>query len=255
MSYGKIKLFILFVFFACPVKAALNFAATGYVALDTNVSFIQTSTFTFATWVRLSANQTVRELITCAGVGTVTGYGMGIDDSTNNKFKFYTANNAGTSNNLVSASAIPINEWHHVAFVYSAVTSGTEKFIYIDGRLDASVATTVQIGYSGATCGLAIYRGAANQYLNGDMDDARFYPRKLTANEIRTLALGRVKTPCYKPDCGAYWKMDEGMPNVVASTVTTLSIRDSSGNGVHGTPRNIPAPIYKGGQLHYPKDY
>lgn len=235
-----------------PVKAALNFPATGYVALDTNTNYIKQSTFTFATWVKLNANQTVREFITCAGVGTVTGLGIGIDDTTNNKLKFYTANNSGTAQNLVSNSALPINEWHHVAFVYKAATSGTNKWIYIDGRLDATVATTIQIGYTGATCGLALWRANASQYLNGALDDVRYYNRDLSTNEIKTLANSMIRHPCTADiGCMAYWRMDEGLFGTVASTTTTLSVRDSSGNGVHGTPRNIAPPSYSKSKLMY----
>lgn len=237
-----------------PVKAALNFPATGYVALDTNTGIIKASTFTFMTWVKLNTTQTVREFITCAGVGTVTGYGMGVDDTTNNKIKFYTANNAGASQNLVSVRTLQSNEWHHVAFTFKSTGSAASanKFLYIDGVLDNSVGTTVVMGYTGATCGLAIYRAAASQYLNGQMDDARFFNRDLTIQEIKKYSNSNVRLPCTIDDgCVAYWKMDEGSFGIQASTVTTLTVRDSSGNGVHGTPRNIAPPSYSKSQLMY----
>lgn len=243
----RIRFFILLFFCSSPLRAAVNGTGTQAIDLDTNTSLIKTTTFTFTTWVRLNANQTVREFITCAGAGTVTGYGMGVDDTTNNKLKFYTANNSGTSQNLVSNAAIPINTDVHVAFVYQTQPSGTNKWIYINGVLDNSVATSIAIGYNGATCGLMKYDAAGTQFLNGSLDDSHFYPRALSLNEIKDQANRRVRLPCAKDDCAAYWRLDEGLPGVVATG--SLSIRDFSGNGVHGTPTSV---IYRGSTLSYP---
>lgn len=249
------KLLFLLLLTSSPCKAALDFAATGYIDLVTNATKIQITTFTFMTWTRLTAVQTQREFITCTGAndGSTEGYGLGVDDTTNNFIKFYTATAAGVSHNLVSASSITTGEWHHVAFTYSSQSSGgLNKFIYMDGVLSTSTISSLQIGYGTSKCGLATWRHPGLQYLNGQMDDARFYNRVLSVNEIRTIALSKQRLPCtIDIGCVAYWKMDEGLPGIVTSTNTTLSVLDSSGNGVHGTPQNIAAPVYGRSVLNY----
>jgi len=93
----------------------------------------------------------------------------------------------GSRNNDLSLPSVPVDQWHHLAFVYSA--SQNVKAIYYDGAPHGSTSnsvdelttdrTGVKVGGTG---------DSRNRYFDGMIDELRFYDRALTASEVAILA-------------------------------------------------------------------
>lgn len=99
-----------------------------------------------------------------------------------NRVSYELDQNAGA---LASASALPMNEWTHLA-----VTWGPGgRAIYLNGVLDASSAQTSSVGagYTQTMLGNSPNDVTTRGY-NGSMDEVREYGVELTPAQIRTLA-------------------------------------------------------------------
>ncbi|MEK6878356.1 MAG: LamG-like jellyroll fold domain-containing protein, partial [Nanoarchaeota archaeon] len=99
--------------------------------------------------------------------------------------RFWITNAAGTSRNVVSATALSTGVWHHVAGTYD----GTTMRLYVDG---AEVINGVQTGniISYPTPLRTGTNGALGEKFNGRLDDLQIYNRSLTAPEISQLYTG-----------------------------------------------------------------
>lgn len=107
-------------------------------------------------------------------------------------------------------------EWHHVACVYT----GTAISIYWDGSLATSIPATGTINnYTGSSRLGSAPGSSPTSVFDGKIDEARFYSRPLTQNEIQELYE-------YAPGPVAYLTFDEG---------SGQSANDKSGNGNTGT--------------------
>jgi len=91
----------------------------------------------------------------------------------------------GSRNNDLALPAVPVGEWHHLAFVYSV--SQSLKAIYLDGSLYTSTTTSVD-ALTTSRAGAAIAYPCDGTYYAGRIDDLRFYNRALSASEISSLA-------------------------------------------------------------------
>jgi serine/threonine protein kinase len=74
-------------------------------------------------------------------------------------------------------------QWHHVAAVYD----GKNKYIYVDGALDASVPATGSIAQNNFPVGIGENAEALGHLWNGSIDEVAIYNRALTADEIQTI--------------------------------------------------------------------
>lgn len=90
---------------------------------------------------------------------------------------------------LLSTSNVDDNFWHHIA-----VTSGTDCRIYVDGVLDCTPGAAQ--GGNGTVYGGPFIGGlgaagsglsTASYYLDGEIDEVRYYTRALTAFEVHTI--------------------------------------------------------------------
>lgn len=257
MGYSvKIKYAIVLSLLFCPIakgQEILNGSSQYSLGADANTT-VEKTTITVSCRVWLAANQVARQMVVDAGTndGTTPGFGFGIDDTTNNKVKMYNANAAGTSNNnLVSNAALPLQTEVSVIWVMRSDGSGAvNKYIYINGELDNSVATTVQLGYESACrLGIGAWQPANLQFLNGRISHIKIWQRELSVNEIRTLGKCNVDLPCSKLDgCVTWNRLDEGKPGQIAAG-TNVNY-DLSGNGTNLTPTG--SPIWRGSIMGYP---
>ncbi len=161
-----------------PVATAFNVASGGSASISL--------------WVKTSSNDAGLFYIQ-GGVGGIPLIYMQIGDSTAggtaNKFNTYTrADNGSAKIPLNGSATVNDNAWHHLVVVLSDTTVTS----YVDGAQDATSSL------SGANNGLtftagsnSIYIGSigGGHYLNGIIDEVRFYKRALTAVEVRALML------------------------------------------------------------------
>ncbi|WP_035106715.1 LamG domain-containing protein, partial [Algibacter luteus] len=105
----------------------------------------------------------------------------------------------GIVKNIVSASAINLDEWHHVAGTFSDVT-GIMK-IYVDGELENSfdtLSTGNPIQNSGLSNGkfevgrLSKTTGDL-EYFKGDIDEVRVFDTLLTDNQIQRIVYQEIE--------------------------------------------------------------
>ncbi len=84
-----------------------------------------------------------------------------------------------SDNSLDTGNVLTANKWTHVSIVYD----GTNKYIYIDGKVAAQEATTGTLSYQSR---LAIFIGGVNGsgVFNGIIDDVRYYDYARTPAQI-----------------------------------------------------------------------
>lgn len=117
--------------------------------------------------VSVTGSVTARQYITNAGTGgTPSGFGFGISDASSNQAKWYTGSGAA-GHNLQGGTTMTAGVWYAVAATYFPASSGTNKFTYLDGRIDQSGSTTLTMSYGSATSAVARYEAAASQYFPG----------------------------------------------------------------------------------------
>ena len=92
-------------------------------------------------------------------------------------------------------TAVGLDEWHHVAGTYD----GANINLYLDGSLDATVATTSPIGVNAANVLLGENPEAAGRNWDGLIDDVRVYNRALSAAEIGELMPVQLKATAPLP--------------------------------------------------------
>ena len=167
-----------------------RFSLGDYV--NTN-SDLDVSQFTLAGWFKLdkltseTGQSSMRIIDKGKGGQDFVSYALLVDSSNKLVARFYFANNAQSSIDVVYPTALQKNKWYFAA----ATLDGNTFKLYIDGNLAASKATTntpynnnqpVFVGAQQTTSGF-------DNFLHGSLDDVRVYSRALTQAEITALYL------------------------------------------------------------------
>lgn len=87
---------------------------------------------------------------------------------------------------LYGKKVVADGQWHHVA----GVLKGTKSSIYVDGELDASMASSPAISVNDYSVLIGANAQVAGRLFRGLIDDVRIYDRALSADELRALAKG-----------------------------------------------------------------
>lgn len=172
-----------------PIGPCLDFDGTNdYLAFTAaTAARLETTTgLTVFAVLRLNASQTTRNVVNRAqGGGTVSGWGVGVSDSSANRLKFYTATAAGAGHNLDGSTALTTGQWHACGWVYNPTLL---KEIYLDGKLDGTVNPGHTLGYTSCLTAIGRYEGGASQYLNGSIALIAVWSRQLVRSEMHRLA-------------------------------------------------------------------
>ena len=165
------------------VGGALELSGDGqYVAVAEKTAFDLNDRMTVAAWIKV--NKFDRKYQTIVAKGDTSWRIARDKDRDCVQFAFNTI-----PNEQLIKGTIPVNDgkWHHVAGVYD----GKKMYLYVDGRLDGSAATTANIPTSTDPVYIGENSQAKGRFWNGLIDDVRIYDRALTAEEIATLAATR----------------------------------------------------------------
>ena len=135
-------------------------------------------TFTISAWVSITPGSTGhRAVVSCRDVAPQRGYIFYV--TPNNDWQFWTGGN--NTWNKVSGPAVNVDEWEHIAGVY---TDGKQKF-YVNGELVGEKDSALTLNQDQK---LLIGAGANekdhNFFFKGMIDEVRIYNRELNANEI-----------------------------------------------------------------------
>lgn len=132
-----------------------------------------------------------------------------------------------------NASAITLNQWYHMGFVYD----GSNVIFYRDGAQNGSSAQSGTIDTSGSVeCRIADNPGPTRKEMNGCVEDCRIYTRALSAAEIQTIYAARGHDSIYDGLLHR-WTINDGVAGTTASG--SDSVKDIVG-GFHGTPAGTP---------------
>ncbi|MEO5804006.1 MAG: BNR-4 repeat-containing protein, partial [Verrucomicrobiota bacterium] len=100
----------------------------------------------------------------------------------------------GADTRFSSSTLFNTGQWYHVALTFDgSATSAQRAKLWVNGNLDTTATeSSATIPNYNSTVRIANTHPAAVNWLNGFMDDVRFYRRALTTNEIVTLTLTNV---------------------------------------------------------------
>jgi len=122
----------------------------------------------------------------CPACEAYSGYSLVMNS--NNDAHFVIGNSSTAYRRLYSNTTfLSDNEWHHVAVTWDY--SEQEALMYVDGSLASgsqSAGSVSSIGYTYALrfgC-LSTNYCSGNNVLDGNMDDARYYNRELSGDEV-----------------------------------------------------------------------
>jgi hypothetical protein len=155
---------------------------TGSINISNSTTLDLAQAYSFAFWIKLPA-------LPSQQVTVMRKIASGTEDkhvavNTNGTVAFYLYN-VMSSVPLSSTTALSLATWHHVAATYD----GASANIYIDGILDASkVATGAVANDTGAVWFAHSFFDIT--FLQGDLDELRWYSRALSAMEVAALAAG-----------------------------------------------------------------
>ncbi|HEY4392836.1 MAG TPA: LamG domain-containing protein [Polyangia bacterium] len=165
---------------------AFNFdGTTSDVVVQTSTTLDLATGFGISFWVKVAAWPSGNTFIVNKWVYGQEDKRVSVTPAGHLVFFLYPA----TSQEIVSASALTLSTWYHVAATYD----GTTAKVYIDGTLDVSAPATGDVGDNTGSLVFAhnAVRGAQepqnNGFFAGALDEVRWYDRALSAAEASAL--------------------------------------------------------------------
>jgi len=182
------------------INGALEFdGADDYVEVRNESNFDITSRITVAAWIKVNAFTMSFQAIVTKGdrAWRIQRYA-----STNYIEFACTGLSHNSYGNVIGDISVNDGQWYHVAGVYN----GSAIYLYVDGTLNASAASSGTINTNDYKVMLGENAQQRNRYWNGLIDDVRIYNRALDANEIYPVPSGAGLV--------AHWMLDEQGSNV-----------------------------------------
>jgi len=217
----------------CLSGKCLYFDSSGdYVSISDSTNFdysnFDSGNFSISVWFKIGTTSpsTNYHLISKDDASSQREWNIHYRDDTTDSLQFYT-NGSNNANYSWSNDF----QWHHL----TAVVSGSNKYLYLDGR---QVASNSYSAITGTAQNPAIGGYATTGTFSGFLDEVKIYPYARSADQIRSdylrggstqgssVVLGAEDTSFLNDGLVGYWKMDENSGN---------NTTDSSGNGLSGS--------------------
>jgi hypothetical protein len=197
------------------------------INLTNNFSGSTENSVTVECIVKLDTNQTARTFASnYTQVVSPTGFGIGIDDSVTNKVKWFTGN-LGTTNTLTSTTTLTNGRYYHTVGTYN----GSSKILYINSVSEASTTLSNAINNTSTLASIGYLRGVNVQYLDGNIENVKFYSKALTAADVaQNYYGGPIVTN------GLVFAIDAG--NLVSYPKSGTSTYNLTGSGATGALTN-----------------
>jgi hypothetical protein len=160
---------------------AMTFDGTGdYVDCTNNVKFDAiTDKITVCAWFRVDVFDVTYQPIVTKGDSS---WRIARNSETDNLQ--WRANGPNPTFRINSMASVNDGEWHHVAGTYDGATAQ----LYVDGRLDGTLATAGIIAKNTQKVLLGANSEQTARWWKGSIDDVWIYSRALTEAEVRYLA-------------------------------------------------------------------
>ncbi|OUR91297.1 hypothetical protein A9Q87_10955 [Flavobacteriales bacterium 34_180_T64] len=204
---------------------------------------LNTSEFTMSAWVNRATGSNNTSVISKRNSVFTDGYDFKISSS--GKFRVEWKNGGGTIG-LSSTASIPVDEWHHLAIIYSDGRAS----LYIDGVKDSALPLTAPNATSESFYIAAAGKNAPTAHYIGNIDEVRIWDIALSEDELRyimnqeiadnsTIVSGIVlPTTITKNDVNTIpWSDLAGYYPMSVYTYTNTT--DMSNNNIHGALRNL----------------
>ena len=161
--------------FSCKAGTCLYLDGTDdYASGNFSGSF---SRFTVSGWAHLTGSRNSGSMFSAYFGGGGVLYGRFLASS--RKISFFTLPSDGSADELTSETKIPLNEWHHLAYVYD----GSFKRIYLDGQeIGSRLLSGAVFSFDNFEIGRS--EKMSGKVFEGYLDVVRFYGRALSADEI-----------------------------------------------------------------------
>lgn len=165
-------------------QAAVFNGTSSKIGLDSSISSTFTDSFTFSAWVYPTDNSNYICLFSAQ-------YGMELYFY-QGEFSLYSNDtNTGSSRNIqnfaTTTTNYAINQWHHVALVFTK----TSQTWYINGQQDGTNTTSSYTPYQSSLISIGYFDASTNHYVfNGLIDQVRVFNTALSASNVATLARG-----------------------------------------------------------------
>lgn len=232
---------------------AFNGTAASRIELPNN-SLLKSNQVSFSCWVKFNTVAS-SQIVVFAHNGCVSyheGYSFGMANLGGGTTRIQIAKStnacsAGTQIILNGNSSILASTWYHIGFY-----AGPDSLkLYLNGNLDASLANNNALFYSPSAL---VYLGGTNLGvnipLNGSLDNARFYNRKLTGSEFQQLYL--LDPACLAVPSGSVPSVAFTVSSVSLCAGNTVSLSDQSTNNPTAWNWQTPGAITPSTSLQNP---
>ena len=155
------------------------------INLGNTASLQFSSSWSAGGWVKVTGPAGITHAILSKGTSSSGGAGFHLNYQYSEKkfyIYYYVVGTAAIQNKFFTSTANP-NAWHHVYATYD----GSSIFLYLNGRLDASVNIGVFNPNSSANLRIGAISGNSAWWLQGQADEVRVYNRALSAAEVYEL--------------------------------------------------------------------
>lgn len=171
-----------------------EFGTNKYLEYNTLPYTITNSTCSFAAWVFLRSIGASSSVILLAGETTAGANDISFYITPDRKIGLSSVINNANSGQL-SSGTIPLNTWTHVAVTSDA---SFQVIYYINGAVNATTTTNTPITTSTKTVLLSgTNRALNNFYLDGFMQDVKFFTYKISSGDVTSLASASNNLLCF----------------------------------------------------------
>ncbi len=148
-----------------------------YLSIGNESNFDFTNAMTVACWIKPDTFDATWQAFVCKGDNSWRLHRSGDTNQVN------FACTGLSQLDVTGTTDVNDGQWHHIAGIYD----GANLYVYVDGNLDASVASTGQIANTGDPVFIGSNASMSNREFKGLIDDVCIFNRALTADEIASL--------------------------------------------------------------------